>query len=547
MRRPLSILSGVLALSLVLAIGQIKSSSAQSQDGRGQLNEPGDGQKDGRQYIAAKPDKNYSLNKEQDREIKKKGFKRIEVNGAKAVSNREIGFFAIVPLADIGNNNLVAGLLDKPEVNGLSVLLPWRDLEPQEGKYDWTKLDSLLDQVKAKDKTIILRVSTCGADDSADSDTPDWVFGAGAKSLAYKDSAGKEHKMPIFWDTKYLAHWDNFVQALGKRYDKNTSLHSVGITGGGILGSTQVVPDFSQPFNKEHYSSIENVLAKDFGMSQNKLIEHWKYVGDIFPKAFPTARLNLDIDPPTSTKAGQYSLDEISDYLVYRYGERIYLTRQNVSDAKHGFDQYRVLLKFRPDTLTGYQLTPSITEPDLAKLEKNALDDGISYVELPANLLESKDQAIVKALDDLRSHIGYQLVSQKVQIPGDVKAGEVLKISFVFSNLGNASAMHPVRELDKDVASSYKVELELRDASGKPVAILLHTPLVPTNKWTAGKPISWEGDLKTPAKLKPGEYTVYLSLIEPDTRRKLQILNGLSSDAPKAETAINVGQLKVIQ
>jgi hypothetical protein len=161
--------------------------------------------------------------------------------------------------------------------------------------------------------------------------------------------------------------------------------------------------------------------------------------------------------------------------------------------------------------------------------------------------LISNDESVVTALADLRKHIGYQLVSQRVQIPADVKAGDILKISFAFTNLGNASAMNPVRELDKDLAGSYKVELELRDASGKPVAILLHTPGVPTNKWTSGKPITWEGELKTPAKLQPGEYTVFLSIIAPDTKRKLQILNALSSEDPTAETAINVGKLKVIQ
>jgi len=493
------------------------------------------------------PEKNYSLNKSQDRVIKKKGFKRIELTGAKPLTNRELGFFAIVPLEQLSDTDLINRLLDKPEVNGLSVLLPWRELEPSEDHFDWTKLDNLLSQVKAKNKTLIFRISTCGVDGSVLSDTPEWVFEAGAKSLAYKDENGKEHKMPIFWDTTYLPRWNNFVVALGKKYDKNPNLHSVGITGGGSRGSMQVVPEFGSPLNKERYEEIEKQLVASHGMSQRQLVEHWKYVGDIFPKAFPTGRLNLDIDPPTPNRPGQDSLDEISDYLVYRYGERIYLTRQNVGDAKHGFDQYRVLLKFRPDTLTGYQVTPDITVPELAKLEKNALDDGVSFVELPANLLDSKDEAVTKALTDLRSHIGYQLVSQKVQIPGDVKAGDVLKINFAFTNLGNASAMHPVRELDKDVAGSYKVQIELRDANDKPVAILYHTPGVPTNKWLSGKPITWEGDLKTPAKLKPGDYTVYLSLVEPETKRKLQILNALSAEDPKAETSLNVGKLKVIQ
>jgi len=51
--------------------------------------------------------------------------------------------------------------------------------------------------------------------------------------------------------------------------------------------------------------------------------------------------------------------------------------------------------------------------------------------------------------------------------------------------------------------------------------------------------------LQTPKQLKPGEYTAYLSLIEPDTKRKIQILNALSAD-PIAESDLNVGKLKVL-
>ncbi|MBU6450575.1 MAG: DUF4832 domain-containing protein [Cyanobacteria bacterium REEB67] len=539
MKRPVIFLSRAIALPVLVA-------GLQSTLLAGVVNakpEP----KEWAKYLSPLPEKNYSLNKQQDRVIKKKGFKRIEISGAKPLSNRELGFFAVLPLKEINNQVLIKELLDKPEVNGLSVLLPWHDLEPKEDQFDWTKLDALLAEVKAKDKTLILRVSTCGADPSSESDTPNWVFAAGAKSLAYKDGEGKEHKMPIFWDTTYLPRWNNFVMALGQKLDKNPSIHSIGITGGGSLGSTQIVPEFSVPLNKAHYDEIEAALVKDFGMTQRQLVEHWKYVGDIFPKAFKSTRLNLNIDPPTPNRAGQDSLDEISDYLVYRYGGRIYLTRENVADAKHGFDQYRVLLKFRPDTLTGYQVTPAITVSELTKLEKNALDDGVSFIELPANLLNSDDEAVVKALNDLHSHIGYQLVSQKVTIPADLKAGDTLKVEFAFTNMGNAAAMRPVRELDKDIAGSYKIELELRDAEGKTKAILMHTPNIPTNKWLSGKPITWEGELKTSAKLPPGDYSVYLSLIEPETKRRLQILDAISSAEPKPETAINVGKLKVIQ
>jgi hypothetical protein len=540
MRRPLIFLSGLLALTpIVSATYGCKTSAAEASP------QP----KEWVKYLNPMPRKNYSLNESQDRAIKKKGFKSETIAGAKPVANRELGFFALLDTATVNSEltnstGMIEKLLDKPEVNGISVIIPWRDLAPEEEKYDWSKIEKLLAICKQKNKTLILRVSTCGSDNSAESDTPNWIYEAGVKFITYKGTDGKDHKMPIFWDSTYLAKWGNFVADLGAKFDKNESLHSVGITGGGVLGGTPVVPEMSQPLNKVAYKALEEKLTKEHNMSQRQLVEHWKYVADIFPKAFPTARLNFDIDPTTPNRAGQDSLDEISDYLVYRYGQRIYLTRQNIGDAKHGFDQYRVLLKFHADTLTGYQLLPTVTPEEMTKLAKNALDDGVSFVEVPPALLNSDQEPVKKALEDIRSHLGYQLVSQKVTIPAEVKAGEKLKASFTFSNLGAAGALRPVRNLDRDVPSSYIVQIELRDANGKAIALLRHTPGMPTNKWKSGQPITWESQLATKS-IKPGEYTAYLSVIEPDTKRKLQILNAISTETPSPETAVNVGKLKV--
>ncbi len=358
--------------------------------------------------------------------------------------------------------------------------------------------------------------------------------------------------MPIFWDSTYLAEWGNFVQEFGKRYDKNPNLHSVGITGGGVAGGTLVVPEFSEPLNQENYKALEKTLIKEHGMSQRQLVEHWKYVADIFPKAFPTARLNFDINPPTPNRAGQDSLDEISDYLIYRYGQRVYLTRMRVNDAKHGFDQYRVMLKFRPDTLTGFQLTDNLKVEDLPKVAKNAFDDGASFVEVPSKFFlgdASKNEteapeAVKTAMQSLREHLGYQIVSQKVSLPEGIKAGDPIKMSFTFANIGAATAMRPVRNLDKDVASSYRLQIEMRDETGKAKGYYLHTPSIPTNKWAPGKPITWECELKPTKGLKPGEYNVYVSLLEPESKRRLNILNGLSQE-PKMENNISVGKIKV--
>ncbi len=572
-------------------------------------------------YLNPVPEKTY-LNKSQDRVIKKKGFKTVEMQGAKPVDNKELGFFAIVPLDKIGDKTLIESLLKKPDVNGISVLLPWRILEPTEGETNFKPIDQLLALCKDNNKTLILRVSTFGGDISAKSDTPDWVFNdPSVRSVIYLGTDGKEHQMPIFWDPNYLAKWSNLINELGEQYDKNQTLHSLGITGGGVGAGTNVIPDGvasikttigadikatpdkpakeadtasttdstksedasatkgdsdekktssdsneksaktsektakaqsagddnpeDKTAGKETRKEITQVLEKKFGMTQRQLVEHWKYVADLFPKAFETTRLNFDISPPTPNRKGQDSLDEISDYLVYRYGQRVYLTRLNVKDGHHGFDDYRVLLKFHPDTLTGYRLRDEFVTKEVDKLAKNAAEDGISFCEVPASLISQDDAAVKTAFDDMRLHMGYQLVSKEVSIPKDLKIGTPLKASFTFFNLGAASAQKPSRQLDKDVASSYKVQLELRNESGKPIARLLHTPEIPTNQWGAGKPIAWAEELKTPPQLTPGKYEVYLSLVDAETKRKLRFLHASGSGEPQALFDAPVGSIQI--
>lgn len=507
------------------------------------------GTKEFLKYFNPVPEKSY-LNKSQDRVIKKKRFKQVEVTGAKPIFNKETGFFAIVPYEKLGDTDYMSTLLDKPGVNGLSISAPWAVLEPVETEFDWKPIDKVLELAKSKNKTVILRVTTAGLDNSRKSDTPEWVLSSDVKTLKYIGSDKNEHVMPIFWDTNYLAKWNNFVAELADKYDENPQIHSIGITGGGILGSAEVVPDFSDlgtekaQTNKGTYKELELLLTTEHKMTPRLLVEHWKYVSDMFPKYFTKARLNYDINPPIRGKKGQASLDEISDYLVYRYGQRIYLTRQGVKDGKHGFNEYRVLLKFHPDTLTGYQLRPDFDTKETEKLVKFAAEDGISYLEVPAELLTKDDPALQKAFNDLQLRMGYQFVSRQVNIPKDAKVGAPITASFDFVNLGSAEALKPSRQMDKDVAGSFKVQLELRNASGKPTMRSLHTPEIPTNMWKSGEPIVWQEELKMP-KLDPGKYDVYLSLVDVDTKRKLNFLNAIGQNEPEQAVDAPVGSIEI--
>ena len=510
-----------------------------------------------KKYLNPIHEKSYT-NEKQDRIIKKKSFKVTEIEGIQPISNKNMGLFASLDLSKLENTTYIEHLLANENVNGLSVLLPWRDVEPEEDNFHWQTINELLAACAKHNKQLILRISTCGVDEpvqktagkgkppSARSDTPQWVFDAGVKSIAYKGKDGQEHLMPIFWDEVYLAKWSNFVNELGKLYDKHPHLHSIGITGGGILGGTNVMPAFQN--DKEVKADLAEKLKTTYGMNPRQLVNHWKYVADVFPKAFPKQHLNFDLDPPTADRKGQDCLDEISDYLVYRYGERVYLTRQDITNDKRGFDQYRLMLKFKNDSLSGYQITPAVEQEankvSLPKIAKNAFDDGLSFAEIPAAFFDNQNEAMKEWLKQMRLHLGCQIVLQELSLSSPVAAGQPLHVQFVFLNTGAASPKLPMRELDKDVPTSYKLQLSIKNAQGKTVALLLRTPPTPTTDWLGNKPISWEEDLKMPG-LKPGKYDLSLAITDRPGGEKLNFISVLNGKTSPPGNDLPIGSIEI--
>lgn len=499
------------------------------------------------------------LNQSQDRVIKKKRFKaeNAQVVDGQPVNNRELGFFVIVPPEKLTDLEYAEKLLADRNVNGLSLLVPWSMIQTGEDTFNWQPVDQLLSACEKAGKTAILRISACGVDmpaaDGKDiiSDIPKFVLDGGLKTIKYTDPQGRSHTMPLFWDKDYMAKWSNVIVELADKYDKSPTIHSIGITGGGFQGGTSVVPG---PENKSTNAKGETVdlngaMKSEYGMTQRELVTHWKYVSDLFPKHFKQAHLNFNINAPVRGRAGEDSLDEIADYLIYRYGERVFVTRQGFASGRHKFDDYRLMIKFRNDTLTGVQFPNNIETADIDKIVKNALDDGVSYVELPPALLTSEDPKVQQALAHLQTHIGYQLVSQKVTLPERLATGEPAKASFTFMNIGAAPALRPERMFDKEAPSSYRVQIEFRDADGKPVLQNVHTPPMPTTKWAAGQIVTWEEELKmidaNKRQLPAGEYTAFLSIVDPNVNRKLLFLNATSGSKPTSTDTVEIGKIVV--
>jgi hypothetical protein len=101
-----------------------------------------------------------------------------------------------------------------------------------------------------------------------------------------------------------------------------------------------------------------------------------------------------------------------------------------------------------------------------------------------------------------------------------------------------------LKELLYPFPSSYKIQLELKDAEGRTKALLRHTPDIATFNWLGIKPLIWEQELKVPP-LKPGKFNIHLAIIDDQTNCKLNYCEAISGQEQKIGNDLLVGSLKI--
>jgi hypothetical protein len=124
---------------------------------------------------------------------------------------------------------------------GLSVVylrVPWSFLEPEEGRFDWSLLDTPAQRWIDRGKQIALRISC--SESWMRYATPEWVRAAGAAGYDFTPGQGA-HEGGVFWepdfaDPVFLDKLDGFLEALAQRYDGNDNVAFVDVGSYGVWG-----------------------------------------------------------------------------------------------------------------------------------------------------------------------------------------------------------------------------------------------------------------------------------------------------------------------
>lgn len=125
---------------------------------------------------------------------------------------------------------------DHPQGSVAYFRINWSFIEPEEGKYNWTFIDSLLVIGHQRNQRLLLRIAPFSglANHDGKKDVPAW----------FREMIGPidVDKIPnMFWfldhnDPKYLQYFGKMIREFGKRYDGHPMIEAVDLSIGGQAG-----------------------------------------------------------------------------------------------------------------------------------------------------------------------------------------------------------------------------------------------------------------------------------------------------------------------
>ena len=315
-------------------------------------------------------------------------------------------------------------LEDWPGLSVVYLRLPWSMLEPREGQFDWSIVDTPSQRWLQQGKQVAFRI-TC-SESWMRYATPKWVRDAGAKGVEYTFGEGPTPGGPL-WDPDYLdpvflEKLDNFLAAMASRYDGNPhvafiDIGSFGMWGEGHTGfssrldesQTLAVVKRHIDMHRKHFSRTLLCISDDVAGPSNP--------GPLFP-------------------AMQYALErEVTmrdDSILVQPPPKSWY---HAEMAQAFWTSLPVILEHEH---MGSSLRKKAWSGEL--LERSVEDYHASYMSIhwwPREELEANRDTI----DRINRRLGYRLQLQEASWPDKVALGEPFEFRTTWANAGVAPCL----------------------------------------------------------------------------------------------------------
>lgn len=281
-------------------------------------------------------------------------------------------------------------------IAGMSSIFSWESMEPQEGRYDFTELESEIAWASKNKK--ILNICLYAGNKS-----PSWLKSKNIPMIHWRsdlreDQAKKANASysietaPAFWDKSYLNYWGNFIDAFATKYKNNETIGYITITG-------PTPKDLSTGTVIKHEDDWQKII--DAGYTYEKHFSAWKNTIDHFNREFPNKALVIALGPLRPGGSSTLKLSEaVVDYVIDKKYNNVHFLCVILNDTwfKTSIVSTQLRNLFKRTRINGqtfgYQLIYSAQRMDGFKTQKNkvlidynetlniAIEDGASWIEI---------------------------------------------------------------------------------------------------------------------------------------------------------------------
>jgi len=377
-------------------------------------------------------------------------------------------------------------LEDFPGLSTVYLRLAWSYVEPEEGRFDWSIVDSPAQRWIARGKKIALRFSASEGDPGVG--TPLWVKAAGAKGYCFEAGKGVVPEAPglpwepDFDDPVFLAKLDRFLVAAAARYDGDPNVAFVDVGSFGIWGEGHTFWSTKRNYSAETARRHVELYRKHFERTLVVAIDDFSDHG------------RGDAWIPRALELGLALRDD--SILV----EKPPLAYKSAAMARRFWPTVPVILE---------------SEHYGGSVERGAWGDGSLYLQAvedyhasyasihwwPREFLAA-NQGLV---DRMNRRLGYRLQLVEASWPEAVPAGEPWTFAARWRNAGVAPCL-----------PGGQVAVTLKDERGGIAAVLVDPGLdvrtLPVGAPGEARAVARESSFRLPASVKPGTYDLLVSV-----------------------------------
>jgi hypothetical protein len=426
-----------------------------------------------------------------------------------------------------------------PGMDHFYLRLCWAYLEPEEGKFDWSYIDDVVEKYVPMGYKISFRISTKetgGAPGSVPAEvnginyaTPFWVKKAGAKGVD-RPEFGSPSWTPDWDDPIYLEKLDNFYSAFAAKYDgkpwvRYVDVGSIGEWGEGHTHfSTRVPPTVAEvkaniDIFLKHFKQTQIVVTDDllyWNKSEADVKELFDYV--------VSKGISLRDDSPLVKWYVDTMLDTWSVSHPHFF-EAVYQSRPTVFELEHygAVKQNGYWLgENGADTIPGEGVSGAQIFTNALKLIHPTYIGYHGYLE---DWLDDNPELTNKLLN----LCGYWYFPNSIEITGAGNSKITFKIGWLNKGVAPAYSVYILKGKLISVENTEKnINFEIEDSGNK--------------NWFPGETF-YQDYAIIPVKKLSGKYKLYIQLFDGKSGRPVEI--GLKSGLKDADGFFQIGELEM--